>query len=155
MAGGGVQHPTAALGPVADGMTNRVVVLRTEGILQRLSEDAPRLLQKMPPDAALEEWLKRYSALIVAKRGLKDALQSIFEPGAATYAYSRDRMTEAATLLLYTAAKSGAIRSGIDPQDVLMAVAASTWSFAGDKDWKERAGRVLRLVMDGLRYRGR
>ena len=122
--------------------------------VERLGEDAPRLLQKMPPDAALEEWLRRYSALIVAKRGLKDALQSIFEPGSETSAYSRDRMTEAVTLLLDAAAKSGAIRARIDPQDVLLAVAASTWSFAGDRDWKERAGRVLRLVMDGLRYRG-
>jgi hypothetical protein len=109
----------------------------------------------MPAEAALEEWLRRYSELIVAKRGLKDALQSIFEPGADAYAYSRDRMTEAMTLLLDAAAKSGAIRDGVDPQDVLLAVAASTWSFASDKDWKERAGRVLRLVMDGLRYQPR
>jgi AcrR family transcriptional regulator len=123
--------------------------------VKRLSEDAPKLLQRMPAEAALEEWLRRYSALIVAKRGLKDALQSIFEPGADAYAYSRDRMTEAVILLLDAAARSGAIRDGIDPQDVLLAVAASTWSFAGDKDWKERAGRVLRLVMDGLRYRPR
>ncbi|MGD0142882.1 MAG: helix-turn-helix domain-containing protein [Rhizomicrobium sp.] len=123
--------------------------------VERLSEDAPKLLRRMPADAALEEWLKRYCALIVAKRGLKDALQSIFEPGGETSAYSRDRMTEAATLLLDAAAKSGAIGSDVEPQDVLLAVAASTWSFAGDKDWKERAGRVLRLVMDGLRYRGR
>ncbi len=123
--------------------------------VERLGEDAPKLLQKMPAGAALEEWLWRYAALIVTKRGLKDALQSIFEPGAETYAYSRDRMTQAATVLLDAAAKAGAIREGIDPQDVLLAVAASTWSFAGDKDWKERAGRVLRIVMDGLRYRGR
>jgi AcrR family transcriptional regulator len=121
--------------------------------VERLSEDASKLLRRLPADAALEEWLKRYSALIVAKRGLKDALQSIFEPGADAYAYSRDRMTEAVTMLLNAAARSGAIRDGIDPQDVLLTVAASTWSFAGDKDWKERAGRVLRLVMDGLRYR--
>jgi AcrR family transcriptional regulator len=123
--------------------------------VERLSRDAPKLLQRLPPDAALEEWLRRYSALIVAKRGLKDALQSIFEPGADAYAYSRDRMTEAATLLLDAAARSGAIRNGIDPQDVLLTVAASTWFFAGDKDWKARAGRVLLLVMDGLRYQPR
>jgi AcrR family transcriptional regulator len=121
--------------------------------VERLSDAAPRLLKKMPAGAALEEWLRRYSALIVAKRWLKEALQSIFEPGADTYAYSRDRMTAAVTLLLDAAAKSGAIRKDIDPQDVLLAVAASTWSFASDKDWKDRTGRVLRLVLDGLRYR--
>jgi AcrR family transcriptional regulator len=123
--------------------------------VQRLGEDAPRLLARMPAQAALEEWLARYAALIVAKRGLKDALQSIFEPGADAYAYSRDILTAAATLLLNEAAKSGAIRGGVDPQDVLLAIAASTWSIAGDKNWKDRAGRVLRLVMDGLRYKPR
>jgi len=121
--------------------------------VERWSDAAPKLLQKMTAEAALEEWLARYSALIVAKRGLKEALQSIFEPGSETSAYSRDRMTTAVTLLLEAAARSGAIRDDTDPQDVLLAVAASTWSFAGDKEWKERAGRVRRLVIDGLRYR--
>ena len=127
--------------------------------VEHLSDAAQELLKQMPADKALEEWLKRYSALIVAKRGLKDALHSIFEPGSDTYAYSRDRMTNAVTLLLRAAARSGAIRSDADPQDVLLAVSASTWSFANDfandKNWKDRAGRVLRLVMDGLRYRPR
>jgi len=59
----------------------------------------------------------------------------------------------AVTLLLQAAAKSDAVRDDVDPSDVLLAVAASAWSFAGDKDWKERAGRVRRLVIDGLRYR--
>jgi AcrR family transcriptional regulator len=128
-------------------------VYRSE--VERLSDAAPRLLQMMPAEAALEEWLKRFSALVVAKRGLKEALQSIFEPGSETSAYSRDRMTAAVTLLLNAAASDGSIRDDVDPQDVLLAVAASTWTFASDKDWKERAGRVLGLVMDGLRYRRR
>jgi AcrR family transcriptional regulator len=118
----------------------------------RLSDAAPKLLEKMAPQAALEEWLQRYAALIAAKRGLSQALKTIFEPGSETTAYSRERMAQAITLLVEAAAKSGAIRADADPQDVLLAVAASTWSFAGDRDWKERSARVLRLVLDGLRY---
>ena len=120
--------------------------------VERLSDAAPKLLEKMAPLAALEEWLRRYAALIAAKRGLSQALKTIFEPGSETTAYSREQMTRAATLLLEAGAKSGAIRGDADPQDVLLAVAASTWVFAGDRDWKERAGGVLRLVLDGLRY---
>jgi AcrR family transcriptional regulator len=118
----------------------------------RLSDAAPNLLDKLSPEAALEEWLHRYAALIAAKRGLSQALKTIFEPGSETTAYSRERMARAIALLVEAAAKSGAIRADVDPQDVLLAVAASTWSFAGDKDWKDRAARVLRLVLDGLRY---
>jgi AcrR family transcriptional regulator len=123
--------------------------------VERLSDAAPSLLKEMPADKALEEWLRRYAALVAAKRGLKEALRSIFEPGAETYARSRDSMTAAVTLLLEAAAKSGAIRDDFDPQDVLLAIAASTWALVNDGEWEERARRVLRLVMDGLRYRPR
>lgn len=123
--------------------------------VERLSDAAPALLKEMPADKALEEWLTRYAGLVAAKRGLKEAMRSIFEPGADTYAYSRDRMIEAVTLLLKAAAKSGAIRSDADPEDVLLAVAASTWAFVNDGEWQERTRRVLRLVMDGLRYKPR
>jgi AcrR family transcriptional regulator len=121
----------------------------------RLSDAAPALLKDMPAENALEEWLTRFAGLIAAKRGLKEAVQSIFEPGTDTSAYSRDRLTTTVTLLLDAAAKSGAIRSDFDPQDVLLAVAASPWAFVNDGDWEERSRRVLRLVMDGLRYRPR
>jgi AcrR family transcriptional regulator len=118
----------------------------------RLADAAPKLLAKMPPLAALEEWLRRYAALIAAKRGLSQALKAIFEPGSETTAYSRELMTRALTVLLAATAESGAVRGDADPQDVLLAVAASVWVSADNKDWKERTTRVLRLVLDGLRY---
>ncbi len=120
--------------------------------VERLSDAAPKLLQKMAPLAALEEWLRRYAALIAAKRGLSQALKTIFETGSETTAYSRELMTRALALLLDAAAKTGAIRDDADPQDILLPIAASVWLSAGDKDWKDRAARVLRLVIDGLRY---
>ncbi|WP_342235415.1 hypothetical protein [Inquilinus sp. OTU3971] len=40
-----------------------------------------------------------------------------------------------------------------DADDVLLAAAASVWSTAGQPDWRQRSGRLLRLVLDGLRYR--
>jgi AcrR family transcriptional regulator len=99
--------------------------------VERLSDAAPALLKQIPADQALDEWLARYADLVAAKRGLKEAMRSIFEPGAAAYAYARDRLTAAVTLLLDAAAKGGAIRGDVDPQDVLLAVAASTWAALG------------------------
>jgi hypothetical protein len=84
---------------------------------------------------------------------MKEAVRSIFKPGAAAYAYSRDRLTAAVTLLL-DAAANDAIRRDVDPQDMLLAV-ASTWAFANGSDWEERARPGLRLVMDGLRHKPR
>ncbi len=61
-----------------------------------------------------------------------EVVRSIFEPGAEAPAYSRECMSKAATLLLDAAAKTGKIRGDLDPADVLLAVAASTWTVAGD-----------------------
>jgi hypothetical protein len=38
-------------------------------------------------------------------------------------------------------------------QSSALTVAASPWAFVNDGDWEERSLRVLRLVMDGLRYK--
>ena len=121
--------------------------------VERLAEAASVLLKEMPADRALEEWLTRYVGLVATKRGLKEAVRSIFEPGAAASAYSRQRMEGAARLLLDAAAASGAVRSDVDPKDVLLAVAASTWALVNDGEWEKRTRPILRLFMDGLRYR--
>ena len=121
--------------------------------VERLSDAAPALLKEMPADEALEQWLTRYAGLIATKRGLMEVVRSIFEPGAKAPAYSRERMREAVTLLLDAAAKTGRVRGDLDPADVLLAVAASTWTVAGDGKWEERVRPVLRIIMDGLRYR--
>ena len=46
--------------------------------VERLSDAAPALLKEMPVEKALEEWLTRFMGLIAAKRGLKEAVRSIF-----------------------------------------------------------------------------
>lgn len=121
--------------------------------VEKLADAAPALLAEMPADEALEAWLTRYAGLIATKRGLMEVVRSIFEPGAEAPAYSRERMRGAVTLLLDAAARTGRVRGDLDPADVLLAVAASTWTVAGDGKWQERVRPVLRIIMDGLRYR--
>jgi AcrR family transcriptional regulator len=117
----------------------------------RLSDDAMKLLRAMPAEAALETWLERYAVLVATKEGLSDALQVMLAPGSELYVASSSRVMGAITALLEAAAASGAIRNDVDPKDILVTVAASV--APGAKDWKPRTGRVLRLLMDGLRYR--
>jgi AcrR family transcriptional regulator len=123
--------------------------------VERLADAAPALLKEMPADQALETWLTRYAGLIATKRGLKDAVRSVFEPGAEASTFSRERMKETVTLLLDAAVKTGKIRGDLDPGDVLRAVSASTWTFAGSGDWQESVRPILRIIMDGLRYQPR
>jgi AcrR family transcriptional regulator len=124
-------------------------VFRNE--VARLSDSAPKLLRDKPPEAALETWLERYAALVATKEGLSGALQAMLAPGSELYVASSARVMGAITTLLEAAAASGAIRADVDPKDILVTVAASI--APGAKDWKPRTGRVLRLLIDGLRYR--
>jgi AcrR family transcriptional regulator len=121
--------------------------------VDRLADAAPALLAEMPPDQALETWLTRYAGLMATKRGLAEAVRSVFESGAEASAYSRERMREAIAPLLAAAVGSGKVRGDVKAEDVLLAVAATTWALAGQGDWQTRVRPVLRLIMDGLRYR--
>jgi AcrR family transcriptional regulator len=47
--------------------------------VERLSDAAPALLKKMSAETALEQGSTRYAGLIAAKRGLKEAVRSIFD----------------------------------------------------------------------------
>lgn len=122
--------------------------------IDRLADAAPELLADGPAIAALEKWLLGYARLIATKRGLKEVVATVFDPCADVYAHYRERTLSAATLLIEAAARAGAIRDDVDPEDVLLAVAASTWAITeSGNDWEERGRRLLRLTLDGLRYR--
>jgi hypothetical protein len=54
-------------------------------------------------------------------------------------------------VLLEAGAKAGALRADVEPEDVLRAMGA-IWLVAEGDDFPAEAMRVLRLVLDGLRY---
>ena len=118
----------------------------------QLRAAADELLAELPPDAALEAWMRRFVDYGTAKRGMRDALQSIAGGGADLFAETRGQVTDAVAVLLRAGAEAGTLRADVEPEDVLRAMGA-IWLVAGGDDWAEDALRVLRLVMDGLRYR--
>ena len=117
----------------------------------QLRAAADELLAELPPDAALEAWMRRFVDYGAAKRGMRDALQSMAGGGADLFAETRAQVTEAVAVLLAAGSAAGTLRSDVEPEDVLRAMGA-IWLVAGGDDWREEALRVLRLVMDGLRY---
>jgi hypothetical protein len=91
--------------------------------------------------------------MVAAKRGMAEALTRVRDSDTGDLARAKARIAQALTLLLDAGAKAGVIRADADADDVLLAAAASIWAIAGQPDWRQRAGRLLRLVLDGLRYR--
>jgi AcrR family transcriptional regulator len=118
----------------------------------QLRAAADELLAELPPDAALEAWMRRFVDYGAAKRGMRDALQSIAGGGADLFAETRGQVTEAVAVLLRAGAEAGTLRSDVEPEDVLRAMAA-IWMVAEGDDFADQAMRILRLVLDGLRYR--
>ena len=118
----------------------------------QLRAAADELLAELPPDQALEAWVRRFVDYGTAKRGMRDALQSIAGAGSDLFAETRGQVTEAVAVLLRAGAEAGTLRADVEAEDVLRAMGA-IWLVADGDDWAEDALRVLRLVMDGLRYR--
>jgi AcrR family transcriptional regulator len=117
--------------------------------LDRLCAAAPDLLRDRPPDAALRAWMDRFVEYMTTKRGMADALRALIASGGDPYAHSRDRMTAALTRLLDAGAAAGTIRSDVPAEDVLVGLSGVTLSAE-----REQAGRLLDLLMDGLRRPG-
>jgi AcrR family transcriptional regulator len=118
----------------------------------QLRAAADELLAELPPDDALEAWMRRFVDYGTAKRGMRDALQSIAGGGADLFAETRGQVTEAVAVLLRAGAEAGTLRADVEPEDVLRAMGA-IWMVAEGEEFPEQAMRILRLVLDGLRYR--
>jgi AcrR family transcriptional regulator len=122
--------------------------------LARLCDAVPDLLQEMRPDEATRAWMDRYIEYMTTKRGMADALRAVIASGGTPYAQSRDRLITAITSLLQAGAASGMLRADVEPADVLASLSGISLA-AGEPAQRAQARRLLDLLMDGLRYRGR
>lgn len=103
------------------------------------------------PGEALELWLQRYTDFVATKHGLAAALHSGDPAFSALPAYFREHLGPALHMLLENAAAAGAVRAGVDPHELLGAVANLCIPPPGSDD-PARARRMVALLMDGLRY---
>jgi AcrR family transcriptional regulator len=128
-----------------------VAVFRRE--VDACADAAAALAAQHDPGEAVAQWMQRYVDFISAKRGLAAALHS----GDPAYdnlpAYFQKRLRPALQSLLEAAVAAGEVRPGVEPDDLLKAVARLS-SPAGDSD-PSLARRLVALLVDGLRYGAR
>ena len=120
--------------------------------LARLCDAASDLLAALPPDQAMRMWMDRFVDYMTTKRDMADALRAVIASGGNPYSESRDRLLAAITALLEAGAAAGTLRSDVEPGDVLTSLSGVSMAAAAPAQ-RDRAGRVLDLLMDGLRYR--
>ncbi len=125
-------------------------VYRSE--LARLCSSADELLVSHEPADALRTWMERYADFVTTKRGMAEALRAVIASGAITSSQTRGRLNGAIQTLLDAGAAAGSLRSDVRAEDVSASLTGIVLA-SGMANQREQAGRMLDLLMDGLRPR--
>lgn len=119
--------------------------------LDAVCDAAPELVRTLPAEQALRTWMDRFVDYMTTKIGMSDAIRAVISSGANPYAHSRERLDSALEVLFEATTKAGVTRSGVNVDDVLMILSGIAMA-AGEPAQREQAGRMLDLLLDGVRY---
>lgn len=128
------------------------VVYRRE--VEGLCQAAEELARDHPADVALELWMQRFVDYIATKRGLATSLRLLLSTNSTLFSDTSGRVSGAMRRLVEAAAAAGKIRADVDASDVMHAL-GGIYSAPNTPDWRERSGRLVKLLMDGLRFGAR
>ncbi|MFF4274312.1 TetR/AcrR family transcriptional regulator [Streptomyces sp. NPDC001536] len=121
--------------------------------LARVCDSVTELLAQLPPDQAMRRWMDLFIDYLATKQGMGDALKAVIASGDEDpFAESLDRISTAISTLLHAGAEVGVLRSDVDPLDVGFSL-GGVLLITSDKGLRDRAGRMLDLLLDGLRHR--
>ncbi|HWW30749.1 MAG TPA: TetR/AcrR family transcriptional regulator [Steroidobacteraceae bacterium] len=122
--------------------------------VEQLAEAVPQLLETSPAGEALHKWMHLFVDYIATKRLIAPSLGAAAGRTSALHATSAELITRAISTLVKRAVASGDVRKDIDPSDLLRAMVGVSYGNP-DKGWEASARRLIDLLMDGLRRKGR
>jgi AcrR family transcriptional regulator len=125
------------------------VVYRRE--VELLCAASDELARRERPDVALEDWMLRFVGYIATKRGMANSLRLLLASNSDLFAKTSGMIPQALHRLVEAAAAGGYIRKDIESSDVLHAL-SGIYSAPDSPDWRDRSRRLVRLLMDGLRW---
>ncbi len=128
---------------VTEAVYRREVGLLCDGIDELLAENAP--------DAALAQWMRRFAGYVARKRGMAMALKRVLGADSELFKHSHQRIRDAIQTLIDAAVDAGTIRDDVAPDDLLRAMGGICMA-TDTPDWADRTGRLVDLLVDGLRY---
>ncbi|MBL1110924.1 TetR/AcrR family transcriptional regulator [Streptomyces sp. 110] len=105
------------------------------------------LLAEHEPVTALRTWMDDYADFIATKRGMAETLKAITAEGTVASAHARANINGAVGTLIAAGAREGTLRADVRPDDI---VSTLVGIFLATDD-REQAGRMLDLLVDGLR----
>jgi AcrR family transcriptional regulator len=122
--------------------------------VEHLAEAVPQLLETSPAGEALHKWMHLFVDYIATKRLIAPSLGAASGRSSTLYATSAELITRAISTLVKRAVASGDVRKDIDPADLLRALVGVSYGNP-DAGWEASARRLIDILMDGLRRKGR
>ncbi len=122
--------------------------------VEHLAEAVPQLLEASPAGEALHQWMHLFVDYIATKRLIAPSLGPAAGRSSTLYATSAELITRAISTLVKRAVASGDVRKDIDPPDLLRALVGVSYGNP-DAGWEASARRLIDILMDGLRRKGR
>jgi AcrR family transcriptional regulator len=122
----------------------------------RLCDAADELLAAEPesPDRALRAWMDRFADYIAIKGEMAETLRALLASGAVTRSEARGVLSAAIAGILEAGAATGTLRPDVCAEDIVVAV-VGIFVMCPLPDDRAQAGRLLDLLLDGLRGTGR
>ena len=116
----------------------------------QLTQAADDLIARAGPDVALEQWVARLAQYAMTKHGLAGALRAASRNGTELFAETYEPVVAALGRLLVAAEAAGKVRTGLNPDEVILAL-AGLWELDPVGDWQTQAQQLYQLVFAGLR----
>jgi AcrR family transcriptional regulator len=116
----------------------------------RLVTGAHELLIEGPPAAALRRWMDLFGDWIATKNGMLDTLLAVIKSGEITHAHTRSELLTAISEILDAGRAAGDLRADVTAEDVAASL-VGIFTVAQPPAHRDRTGRLLNILMDGLR----
>lgn len=123
-------------------------VYRTE--VEKLAAAERKFAETMPPMEALRAWMLLFVDYIATKKIIAPALKTPIGGDAKVVEASYAPIHEAMRALVKRAIKSGEVRKGIDPIDLLRALVGVAY-LESSPDWQQSARRLVDILITGSR----
>lgn len=114
----------------------------------RLIDRAPELLASHPPLTALRLWFDEVAHYGRLKFGVAEVVHAATNGGLDDE--NHEPFVAAIAALLDAGAVDGSLKTGLDPEDVLLQLSV-LWRINPARGGEARAARILDLIVDGLR----
>lgn len=118
--------------------------------VEQLCAAADSLLETLPPDEALREWMGGLASVMTTKQQMSEALQSMGPSSGAGASETYAMVFDTIGTLLAAGVAAKTIRSDLETADVVLAM-SGLLRLNASGDWRSQADRLIMLLMDGLK----